>query len=129
MRAGDLLYVPFAAEHNVSVFGQVNGPIVIPYHSGLRLTDALAAASGVTVEGDKGDIRIIRGPIAKPEVFQASLAAIADGEQHDTVLAPGDAVFVEDSALEDMTEVFNIILPVLTFGIFAASIALIIQGD
>lgn len=130
LRAGDLVYVPFAAEHTVAVLGQVRQPTVLPYHSGLRLTEALAAANGVVSrDGDNGDIRIVRGPADKPVVYQASLAAIAEGEQHDTVLAPGDTVFVEDSFLEDMTEVFNVILPVFTFGVIAASFALIIANE
>ena len=83
----------------------------------------------VSRDGDNGDIRIVRGPSDKPAVYQASLAAIAEGEQHDAVLAPGDAVFVEDSFLEDMTEVFNVILPIFTFGIIAASFALIVSNE
>ncbi len=112
VHTGDLVYIPFASMNTVSVLGQVNLPRVLPHRSGMRLTEALAAAGGLTLDGDKGDIRLVRGPVEAPRVFQASLADIADGEQSDAALAPGDVVFVEDHAFEDTAEVFELAAPV-----------------
>jgi polysaccharide export outer membrane protein len=105
---GDRLYVPFAAGQVVSVFGQVGTPTVIAHRSGLRMTEALSAAGGLTAGGDKSDIRLLRGPPEAPKAYQASLRAIADGEQHDVVLAPGDVLFVKDDPVEDIGEVVRL---------------------
>lgn len=105
---GDQVYVPYAAGQVVSVFGQVASPTVIAHRSGLRMTEALSAAGGLTVGGDKSDIRLLRGPPEAPKAYQASLRAIAKGEQHDVVLAPGDVLFVQDDPIEDIGEVVRL---------------------
>lgn len=117
---GDLLFVPFATENTVSVLGQVGAPRVLPHHSALRLTEALSAAGGVTPGGDKDDIRVVRGPLHAPAVHRTSLSAIADGDQHDSLLMPGDVVFVEDSFLEDAGEFFALLGPVAGLGMMVA---------
>jgi polysaccharide export outer membrane protein len=105
---GDQLYVPFAAGQVVSVFGQVGSPTLVAHRSGLRMTEALSAAGGLTVGGDKSDIRLLRGPPEAPKTYQASLRAVANGEQHDVVLAPGDVLFVQDDPVEDIGEVVRL---------------------
>jgi polysaccharide export outer membrane protein len=118
---GDVLYVPYAADHTVTVLGQVGGALVLPHHEGMRLTEALSAAGGVTPGGDKDDIRILRGAFEMPTVYVASLADIADGEQHDVELAVGDTVYVEDSFLEDAAEVVSVIFPFISVALVVAS--------
>jgi polysaccharide export outer membrane protein len=124
---GDLLYVPFATEHTVSVLGQVGAPRVLAHRSGLRLTEALAAAGGVTTDGDADDIRLVRGSVAAPQVFQASLADIGDGDQHDALLAPGDVVFVDDHVFEDLDEVFSLALPVSGLLVLATALLVVTE--
>lgn len=121
---GDVLYVPFAGEHTVTVLGQVKGSLVLPHYQGMRLTEALSAAGGVTPDASKDDIRILRGPFERPDIYVASLADIADGDQHDVELAPGDTVFVQDSFLEDATEVVSVIFPFLSIALVVASTVL-----
>lgn len=124
---GDLLYVPFATQNTVSVLGQVESPRVLPHRSGLRLTEALAAAGGVSSGGDSDDIRLVRGPVDAPRVFQASLADIADGDQNDATLAPGDVVFVSDHLFEDLEEFFGLAGPVS--GLLLVAIGVIIVTE
>jgi polysaccharide export outer membrane protein len=127
VQPGDLLYVPFASENTVSVLGQVGTARVLPHRSGLRLTEALAAAGGITTGGDTGDIRLVRGAVDAPRVFESSLADIADGEQNDAVLAPGDVIFVEDHFFEDLAEVMELVAPLT--GLVLVSAALILATD
>jgi polysaccharide export outer membrane protein len=119
-RAGDHIYVPPALGTNISMLGQVGGPRVFPYQAGMRLTHALAMAGGVNVGGDKSDIRVIRGTLEKPRVYQASLADVVDGDSHDVMLQPGDIIFVSDDPIEDIGEVISVISPVLSLGITTA---------
>jgi protein involved in polysaccharide export with SLBB domain len=120
VRPGDHIYVPPALGSNISVLGQVGGPRVFPYQSGMRLTQALAIAGGVTVGADKSDIRVIRGSLEKPRVYEASLAAVVDGDSHDVMLQPGDIIFVTDDPIEDIGEVLGVVSPLLTLGITTA---------
>jgi polysaccharide biosynthesis/export protein len=120
VRPGDHIYVPPALGSNISVLGQVGGPRVFPYQAGLRLTQALAMSGGVTVGADKGDIRVIRGTLEKPRVYQASLSDVVDGDSHDVALQPGDIIFVTDHPIEDIGEVLGVISPALTLGVSTA---------
>jgi polysaccharide export outer membrane protein len=122
---GDLLYVPFATTNTVSVFGQVNTPRMLPHRSGMRLTEALAAAGGLTTGAAKGDIRLVRGSVEAPRAFQASLAGIADGEQNDAMLAPGDVVFVEDSFFEDAGEILALAAPLGALALLTATLVIL----
>jgi polysaccharide biosynthesis/export protein len=124
---GDLLYVPFVSQNAVAVLGQVTAPGLFPHHSGMRLTEALGSAGGVTLDGDKGDIRVVRGPVHAPRAYTASLSAIADGKQHDSLLVSGDVVFVTDSFLEDLAEVMEVVTPFIMLGIIAGGVLLLTQ--
>src|SRR5262249_40248279 len=107
----------------VAVLGQVGRPVMLPLHRGMRLTEALGAAGGVTTDGSRNDIRIVRGPAEMPTVYQASLADIADGEQHDVELTAGDTVFVTDSFVEDASEVFGVVAPLFSLALVVAATA------
>ena len=129
VHAGDHIYVPPSLGTNVTVLGQVGAPQLFPFRAGLRLTQTLALAGGVNVGGDKGDIRVIRGPLDKPPVYQASLRDIVDGESHDVLMQQGDIVFVTDDPIEDIGEVMALISPVLSLGLSSAAFILSIEDN
>ncbi|MBS2023077.1 MAG: SLBB domain-containing protein, partial [Deltaproteobacteria bacterium] len=90
----DMLVVPAARGQRVSVLGYVKTPRVIPFRSGLRLSDALTMAGGVaTWESDTSDIRIIRGSFAHPKLYRASFRDTRNGSAPDALLEAGDVVF------------------------------------
>jgi len=128
MRPGDHVYVPPALGRSVTVLGQVGGARVFPHQAGLRLSQALAMSGGVTVGADKGDIRVIRGSLEAPRVYQASLADFVDGEVHDVQLQPGDIIFVTDHPIEDVSEVLGVISPALSLGFSSLALAVSVQG-
>jgi polysaccharide export outer membrane protein len=111
---GDILYVPFANANGIAVFGMVGRPDMVPYRARMRLTEALASAGGMDDQGDKDDVRIVRGPVDAPIAYGASLVDIADEDGPDVALLPGDVVFVEDKLLEDIGEVLGLLAPFAT---------------
>jgi len=114
---GDHLYVPPALGATVSVLGQVGAPHVFPHLPGMRLTQALAVAGGITAGGDKSDIRIIRGKLDAPRVYRASLRDVFNGSSYDVLLQPGDIIFVTDHPIEDLGEVVSLVAPILSLGL------------
>lgn len=124
---GDTIYVPPARGMNISVLGQVGAPTVFPWREGMRLTEALAVAGGVTTGGDKNDVRVIRGTLVQPRVYRSSLAELVAGDTHNVVLRPGDVIFVSDHWIEDVTEVVGVVSPLLSTALTATTAAILLQ--
>jgi polysaccharide export outer membrane protein len=113
---GDHIYVPPLRGQAVSVLGQVNSARAIDFRPGLRLTEALAIAGGPSTDADLGDIRVIRGSLAAPRVYETSLSTVLRGQGHDVMLAPGDVVFVTTHWSASVSEVLSIVTPILALG-------------
>lgn len=114
VQPGDHLYVPPQLGTLISVLGEVQGARVIPYRPGIRLTQALAIAGGLTRDANGGDIHIVRGPSTSPRVYQAAVDHVVEGNLPDPVLAPGDVVYVGSSALADFRDVISTITPLVS---------------
>jgi len=127
VRPGDHLYVPGQRGNMVTVIGEVSGGVVFPHREGIRLSQALGLAGGMTRDANGGDIRIVRGPSSNPTVYRAAMDHIANGEHPDPILAPGDVVLVGSSALADFRDVMTAIAPLTsvaattTVGVVAAT--------
>jgi protein involved in polysaccharide export with SLBB domain len=126
LHPGDALYVPFATGRRVSVLGQVRSPAALPHYNGLRLTQALSEAGGVTEGGDKDDIRLVRGNVDGLSVYRASLWDIAQGHASDVALTSGDVVFVTDHAVEDVGEVVRLVAPIVVVGLTVLTVWLLV---
>ena len=113
LRPGDILYVPPARGRRVIILGEVQAPKVVPFRRGLRLTEALAMAGGMTKDADARDVRVIRGPLSRPSVYCADLKARVAGDAGDVILASGDVVFVTEHWLATTTNVINRLTPAL----------------
>lgn len=113
VQPGDHLYVPPQLGTLVSVLGEVQGAGVFPYQPGIRLTQALAMAGGMTRDANGGDIHIVRGPSTGPRVYVAAVNYVVAGQAPDPVLAPGDIVYVGSSALADFRDVIAAIAPLI----------------
>jgi len=129
MRPGDHVYVAYAHASLVTILGAVGGARVVPFHEGLRLTGALALAGGINSEGDKSDVRVIRGTLDAPRVYTASLRDVVDGDSHDVALYPGDVVYVTEHWLGDANEVIALIAPFLSIGLSSAAFYLSIRAQ
>ena len=122
VRAGDLVYVPPARGRLVSVLGEVQSPKNILFHAGMRLTEALAAAGGATKDADEADVRVVRGSLARPRVYRASLKAVVAGKGGDVELAAGDVVFVTEHWFASATNVVNRLTPLLAASALTATL-------
>lgn len=117
VQPGDHLYVPPQLAHAVSVLGEVRTARLFSYRPGMRLTQALALAGGLTRDANGGDIRIVRGVSTSPRIYRAAVNHVVDGHVPDPVLAPGDIVYVGSSALADFRDVMNAISPLISMGV------------
>jgi len=115
---GDQLFVPAGLGERIAVLGIIGaGGAMVTFRPGIRLTEALATAGGVTPDSDYEDVRIIRGPLKKPKVYQYDLEELMDGKTGDIQLAPGDVVFVSEHWAATMAQVLDRITPLLTIAI------------
>ncbi len=121
IRPGDTLYVPGELYRLVTVLGQVDSPQMFAHRPGMRLTQALAIAGGITRDGNWGDVRVIRGDHEHPRVYGSSVADIVDGRAPDVVLAPGDIVYVASAGHADLRDVMNSVNFFLNTAMTAAS--------
>ncbi|MBN8614723.1 MAG: SLBB domain-containing protein [Deltaproteobacteria bacterium] len=124
VRPGDVLYVPADLQRLVTVLGQVTTSQVMPHRPGMRITQSLALAGGLTRDGNWGDVRVIRGDSEHPRVYQASVADIVDGRAPDVVLAPGDIVYVASAGHADLRDVMTSISAFLSLATTGAIVAI-----
>lgn len=121
VHAGDQLFVPAGLGNRIAVFGKERTGAMIDYRPGMRVTEAIAAGGGFNIDSDAEDIRIVRGPIAKPLVYKYDLEELIDGKGHDVELAPGDVVFVTRHWSSVLREILNTIQPILSTGLLASN--------
>jgi polysaccharide biosynthesis/export protein len=120
VKSGDVLFVPALHGAAIPVYGDVREPRSVPWRKGLRLSDAVSWAGGMTENADYGDIRVIRGPLSKPRVYRASVTDFIAGRGTDVELARGDVVFVTSHWYYTTTDVIQRLVPLLTVGAAAA---------
>ncbi len=113
VRPGDIIFIPWMTSRHIPVLGDVRTARNVPFHPGLRLTEALAAAGGPSRTADNADIRIVRGPLSRAKVFRANLDDVIRGNTTDVVLAPGDVIFVTEHWFATASEVINRLTPLL----------------
>jgi len=122
VRPGDYLYVPPQLRGLISVLGEVNGARVLPFQPGIRLSQALAMAGGITRDANGGDIRIVRGGPDEAMIYRAGIDHVVSGHYADPVLAPGDIVYVGSSGMADFRDFMTAISPILSVGTTGAAI-------
>lgn len=116
IRPGDHLYVPGSRGRAITVLGEVDAPNLIPYQTGIRLTQALALTGGLSSDAHRRDIRVIRGSLGKPRVYGVNLKKLVEGSGPDIVLAPGDIIFVTRTGVANIRDALGAIGPVLVAG-------------
>jgi polysaccharide export outer membrane protein len=122
VHAGDQLFVPAGLGNRVAVLGiaTINSTLQ-PYHPGMRLTEALAGSGALTIDADDEDVRVIRGPLKRPLVYQFDLDALVSGRTGDVELAPGDVIYVSRHWSATMGEVIMRVAPLIALTLSAAA--------
>jgi polysaccharide export outer membrane protein len=113
VRAKDLIYIPASRGRRITVLGSVNTPRSVPFRAGMRLTEALAKSGGINQDADQGDVRIVRGSLARPRIYTTSLRDLVGGRGTDVELAAGDVVFVTEHWLATTSNVMSRLTPFL----------------
>jgi polysaccharide export outer membrane protein len=112
---GDQIFVPAGLGSRIAVLGNVTiGGLMLTHRPGIRLTEALASAGGITLDADDNDVRVVRGALANPVVYQWNFEDFVEDRRGDIELAPGDVVFVSEHWVAQMGEVLNRLAPLLT---------------
>jgi polysaccharide export outer membrane protein len=119
---GDVLFVPALQGASVRVLGEVASARIIPWRPGLRLSEALARAGGMTGDADSADLRVVRGPLSRPKLYRASFSDVVSGRAPDVELARGDIVFVTTHWFASVADVLQRLTPLLTVGAAAATL-------
>lgn len=126
---GDQLFVPAGLGSRIAVLGIVGaGGAMVTFRPGIRLTEALAVAGGVTPNSDYEDVRLIRGPLKSPKVYQYDLEELMDGENGDVQLAPGDVVFVSQHWAATMGQVLERVSPLLSILLAGLNAAFLVKS-
>jgi polysaccharide export outer membrane protein len=111
----DQLFMPPGLGSRIAILGEATtgSSAMLSYRPGLRLSEALAVAGGFNANSDMEDIRVLRGPIKKPLIYQYNFEDFLDGKIGDIELAPGDVVFVTEHWAATMGEVLSRVTPLL----------------
>jgi polysaccharide export outer membrane protein len=111
----DKILIPSLSDSKVFVFGEVQKPGVVFLDRQLLLMDAITACEGLTPEAKPAGVRIIRGSLADPTVYVASINKLIDGNmKHNVPLKHGDIVFVPAKGVVHWHRFMSRILPSLT---------------
>lgn len=112
MRGGDKIYIADAADANVMVFGEVGAPGVYDMPSGfMKLTEALALAKGITPDGDRRYIQVIRGSLCNPKIYTLHWQHILGLPGDSLLLMPGDIVYVAATPITEWGRFVSKLLP------------------
>jgi len=124
LAGGDLLYIADTSDRKVYVLGEVKNPGVFPMGSEpLRLIDAISMAGGLDlVTAKKGEIYLVRGGYADPDVYRLNLSDVMSLTGTETFLEPGDRIYAAATGLTNWNRFMVQLLPFLQGGESASQI-------
>ncbi len=79
----------------VVVLGAVGGQIIPLSNENLSLIEILALAGGVEMGAKAQNIKVIRGDLTSPQVYQVNLSTIDGLQKSMLAVEPGDIIYVE----------------------------------
>ena len=112
MRGGDKIYIADATAAPLMVLGEVSAPGVFPMTSGfMTLTEALAQAKGITPDGDRRYIQVIRGSICNPKIYTLHWQHVICLPSDSLLLMPGDIVYVAATPITEWSRFMTKLIP------------------
>ena len=111
IRPSDYIYVPSARNQEVYVLGAVASPEAYGYRDDMTVSHAIAAARGFVSGSQRRDIRVLRGSLSNPVIFNIDYTKVETALQPDFKLRPGDIVYVPHTALFKWNDIVTQILP------------------
>jgi polysaccharide export outer membrane protein len=113
VQPGDVIHIPSSLDAEIFVLGEVVNPRAYSFRTSATLVQVLTHAGGLTTEALGSEVRLVRGGLGEPAAYVIDVDAILSGEAADVDMAPGDIVFVPQTALASWNEVVRQILPTL----------------
>jgi polysaccharide export outer membrane protein len=112
MRGGDKIYIADPLDAKVMVMGEVLLPKPVPLPAGyISLREALVAAGGIPVTGNRNCIQVIRGNMICPKIYQLSWEQIIHLPNDSLLLMPGDTVYVSETPVTQWNRFISQLLP------------------
>jgi polysaccharide export outer membrane protein len=112
------------ANKRVVVLGASGGQVIPLVNENVRLTEVLALAHGVSIDGKAHNIRILRDQ----EVFVADLSTIDGYVKNNIIIQPNDIVYIEPvrkpvtEAIRDYGPVLSVITSLVTVVVVVLSV-------
>lgn len=100
IESNDYIYIPSTRDSMVYVLGAVVSPRAVGYRKGLTLAAALAQAGGITEQGYREKVGILRGSLTSPQVAVVNFKDVLKGKNTNFALQSGDVVWVPNNPWE-----------------------------
>lgn len=114
IKNGDLIYVPSSFQNKVLVVGELFKPNLIRFGSEISLTEAIGEAKGFIPETAMlQHVKLIRGPLRDPEIYNVNVKHILAGKARDIKLQRQDIVYIPATSLTTWSRIMRQILPFL----------------
>lgn len=107
---GDYIYIPSLEGGKITVLGEVAHPNCMPFQPNLTLLQAIGFSGGLR-ETNSRDIKVIRGGLKHPVVYNIDIKAMQMGRAMDFALKPKDIVFVPRDPVSEWNVLIRHILP------------------
>lgn len=107
---GDYIYIPSQESGKITVLGEVFQPDCFPYQANLTLLQSIALAGGLK-ETNSNMVKVIRGGLKNPVVFNINVKDLQLGRAMDFALRPRDIVFVPRDAISEWNVIIRQLLP------------------
>ncbi|WP_258105252.1 polysaccharide biosynthesis/export family protein [Marinoscillum sp. MHG1-6] len=104
----------------VVVMGAAGGMVVPLENENTSLIEVLALYGGVNMQAKAGNIRLIRGNLKAPEVYEIDLATIAGMQQSIMDIEAGDIIYLEPwrrpwkESIKDIAPVLSLVSSTIT---------------
>ncbi len=113
----------------VIVLGATGGQLVALRNQNMSLLEVLALAGGIDYGSRAQNIRILRGNLADPQVFEINLNTVEGMKQTIIPIEPGDVIYVEPwrrpifEALRDVTPILSATTSLIAFVLLIQNVA------
>lgn len=109
---GDSIHIPSLESGKVAILGEVSSPDCIPYQPDLTLLQSIAYAGGLKQTNSR-DIKVIRGGLKNPVVYNIDIREMRYGRVMDFPLQPRDIVFVPRDTITEWNIIISQIVPTI----------------
>lgn len=108
--SGDYIYIPSQETGKITVLGEVFRQNCIPYQPDLTLLQVIGLSGGLK-ETNSQDIKVIRGGLKSPVVYNINIKKMQLGQIRDFALEPKDIIFVPRDPVSEWNVIMRQILP------------------